>query len=247
MKLVVVFSDQAEAETVAKSFHACGCEIAAIASQGTDALSLCCDLQPDCLITEPFLPYLNCDEIAGILEQKCAFPLVKVVLSPEKNDLMAGRFMVAGGDIFLRTPFDVSYTVRRIESFLGNRRSTISTPTPAQTLSYLTGVLLERMKMPASLQGYRYLEDAICLIAEDETMLQQLVSKLYPTIADLRSTTPGGVERCIRNAISLTFERGDADYLYPRFGHAVKPSTGRPTNGEFIAILAELVRNELRS
>ncbi len=245
MKLVIVFSDPAESEAVAKAFRACGCEIEAIGSQGTDALSLCSDLQPDCLVTEPFLPYLNCDEIAGILEQKCAFPIVKVVLSPEKNDLMAGRFMAAGGDLYLRTPFDVSYTVRRMEFFLENRRTAKPVATPAQTLAYLTGILLERMKMPASLQGYRYLEDAICLIAEDETVLQKMVSKLYPAIASLRNTTAGGVERCIRNAIAQTFERGDADFLYPRFGHAVKPSTGRPTNGEFIAILAELVKNEM--
>ncbi len=246
MKLVIAFSEPIEAEAIAQVFMAHGCTIAAIGTTGTEALSLCCDLQPDCLITEPFLPYLNCDEIAGILEQKCTHPLIKLVLSPEKNDTMAQRFMAAGGDLYLRAPFDPAFTVRRMEFFLNQRQGNPAPEAESQAVIYITASLLEQMKMPAGLQGFQYIQDAIERINEDPDLKQKLVSELYPAIARLRQTTAGGVERCIRNAITQTFERGNTALLLKQFSHVIKPATGRPTNGEFLATLFELVKGTLK-
>lgn len=246
MKIVVVFSDRDEAEQVAEAFSAQGCTIAAIGTLGTEALSLCKDLCPDCLVTEPFLPYLNCDDIAGLLAQKCALPPVQLVLSPEKNDAMAQRFMTLGGDLYLRTPFDPGYTVRRLEHLLDQRREKEFFLPQAQSLAYVALGFLQKMEMPTALQGYQYIQDAIAMADLEATRLKQMVLELYPAIADLHQTTPMAVERCIRNAITQTFARGNNPFLQEHFAHAVKPGTGRPTNSEFLSILLRLVKTELK-
>lgn len=245
IKLVIIQSDSLEARVTAERFTAYGCKVLAIGSTGEQALSLCRELKPDALVMEPFLPGLNCDEITEQLEQKHDLPLVKVVLSSCKNDAIANRFFNSGGDLFFLTPVDYSYCVRQVTKFLRLRRHESEPVSEEVQIRGCTKKILIRMRMPMTIHGFVYVLDAVEYTVQDQSLLHNLVYGLYPSIGKVHHKPFRNVERCIRTAVEQTFERGDMEYLFPRFGHAIRERTGKPTNGDFISILTELVREDL--
>ena len=96
--------------------------------------------------------------------------------------------------------------------------------------------------MPAHIKGYQYLRAAIIFAVEDSEMINSVTKLLYPTIAKSYSTTSSRVERAIRNAIEVAWDRGDVDVLNSYFGYTIQNNRGKPTNSEFIAMIADRVR-----
>ncbi len=246
-RIVMIQSNNEDLRQNAQAFHAFSCEVVATGQTGRDALELVREHRPDALIMDAFMAYYNCDEIAEILESEANYPLVKLALSNRPCDLLAERFLNNGGDFFLLTPIDFAYCARRIEQQLKLRRRLLFDPSPANTVHHCTRKYLMRMKMPVSILGYSYLLDAVEIALYDRSALHNMVTALYPKIAERHQVAPSRVERCIRTAVELAFKRGDINFLFPNFGHVVRPDTGKPTNSEFIGILSELVREELES
>ncbi len=250
-KIIIAQADPFEADSTARSFSTLGCEILGIGSTGASAIELAQVLKPDVLVMEPFLPALNCDDITEILEQQCDFPLVKLVISTHKNDLLSERFFNCGGDLFLMAPLDYQYCIQRIIKYFDVRKHHPSKDAcekdNVSAVRRCTQKLQSRMGMPMTVNGFVYLQDAVELALFNRRMLQAVTTQLYPTIGQRHQISPHCVERCIRTAIELTCERGDMDFICTHFGCSVRGSTGKPTNSEFIAIFAELVRNELNS
>ncbi len=246
MKLVIVQSSETELKRSAELFAAFGCDVLATGRTGEDALELTRRFKPDALIMDAILPYYNGDEVVEILEQELCAPIVKVAISEEHNERLAERFLNNGGDLFLMLPMDYAYTVRRIEKYHALRMRQIAINGPMSMLRNCTRKFQMRMKMPIAINGFLYIQDAVEIACEKPLVLQKVVADLYPEIAARYHVPPGCVERCIRTAVEQTFERGDMDFLYPHFGHAIRANTGKPTNSEFIAILAEMVRENLK-
>ena len=245
-KLVIVQSSERELHRSAVLFEAFGCDVVALGRSGSDALHLGRMYRPDVLIMDAFLAEYNCEEIAEQLEQTVAKPMVKIALSEERNDRMAESFLNNGGDLFLMLPLDYAYTVRRMEKYFAARERQLAMSGARSVVRNCTRKFQMRMKMPISINGFVYLQDAMELVMEQPEAARNVTAMLYPAIAALHRVPPACVERCIRTAIEQTFERGDMDFLYPHFGHAVRANTGKPTNSEFIAILAEMVRENLK-
>ncbi len=244
-KLVIIQSSSNSLKNTKGHFSAFGCEILATGSSGTDALELVRKLKPNVLVMDPFLPTLNCDEITDILERELDFPLVKLVVSEQKNDEIATRFFNNGGDMFIISPLDVSFCLKRMEKFL-KMRTRQNQPATAETLvRNCAKKFLIQMHMPMTINGFYYLLDAVELAVQDRTLLRNIVSRLYPAVGQIHRTPSSNVERCIRTAVEQVFERGDINFLFPHFGHVIRPKTGKPANGDFIAILAQLVCNDL--
>ena len=101
-----------------------------------------------------------------------------------------------------------------------------------KTLIFLSN-LMKKIGIPASIRGYRFLQQAILLALEDEEMLDSITKLLYPSIAKSNDTTPSRVERSMRHAIETAWERGDVGVLSELFGYTVRASRGKPTNSEF--------------
>ena len=113
-----------------------------------------------------------------------------------------------------------------------------------KTLIFISN-LMKRIGIPASIRGYRFLQQAILLALDDEEMLDAITKLLYPSIAKSNDTTPSRVERSMRHAIETAWERGDVSVLSELFGYTVRASRGKPTNSEFIAIVTEHVKLNL--
>ena len=110
----------------------------------------------------------------------------------------------------------------------------------------VTGVIHE-LGVPAHIKGYDFLRRAIMLCIEDEKLIHSVTKILYPAVAKYYETTPSRVERAIRHAIEVAFDRGDVDTLERYFGYTIKNSRGKPTNSEFIALISDNMRMRIKS
>ncbi len=245
-KLVIIQSDPLEAKITSERFTAYGCEVLATGGSGADALELTRTLRPDALVMEPFLPGRNCDDITEQLERELDFPLIKLTFTDSKNDTMANRFYNCGGDLFLVAPIDYAYCVTQMEKYMRLRRHQGDPIGKDALLRGCAKKHLMRMQMPMTIHGFAYLLDAVELAARDDTLLQNLVYGLYPSIGAIHGKPANNIERCIRTAVEQAFARGDMDLLFSHFGHTIREKTGKPANGDFISILTQMVRDELQ-
>ena len=104
--------------------------------------------------------------------------------------------------------------------------------------------LIHEIGVPAHIKGYQYLRDAITLVVNRMEYLNAVTKELYPAIAAINNTTPSRVERAIRHAIEIAWNRGKLETLENLFGYTVQQDKGKPTNSEFIAIIADKLRLE---
>ncbi len=107
--------------------------------------------------------------------------------------------------------------------------------------------MIHEIGVPAHIKGYQYLREAIMMSVEDSTMISSITKILYPTIAKRFQTTPSRVERAIRHAIEVAWSRGKMETLDSLFGYTIDNSKGKPTNSEFIALIADRIRLSYRS
>lgn len=110
------------------------------------------------------------------------------------------------------------------------------------TLESQISSILQEIGIPAHIMGYRYLKDAIMLSIQDNECINAITKIVYPDIASKHKTTPSRVERAIRHAIEVAWSRGSTEILDKFFGYTINPSAGRPTNSEFIALVADRIR-----
>ena len=131
-----------------------------------------------------------------------------------------------------------------LQEMLEDAGETQRVPDAAEKLVY---DMLLKIGVPAHIIGYQYLREAIILAVNDMSVINSITSVLYPEVAVKFNTTASRVERAIRHAIEVAWERGDLDVLHHYFGYTVSITRGKPTNSEFIARIADLVCMKLRS
>ena len=116
-----------------------------------------------------------------------------------------------------------------------------------QNLEALVTNIIHEVGVPAHIKGYQYLREAIMMVVNDIEVINQITKSLYPDIASKFSTTPSRVERAIRHAIEVAWGRGQSDVVESIFGYTISAAKGKPTNSEFIAMIADKLRLELKS
>jgi two-component system response regulator (stage 0 sporulation protein A) len=139
--------------------------------------------------------------------------------------------------------------VERLEEIRGGEnRRTVSARRPDKNSieSMVTGIIHE-IGVPAHIKGYQYLREAIIIAVNDMDVINAITKVLYPQVAKAFQTTPSRVERAIRHAIEVAWDRGDLDTLQRFFGYTVSNTKGKPTNSEFIALIADKLQLQLKS
>ena len=114
-------------------------------------------------------------------------------------------------------------------------------------LEALVTNIIHGVGVPAHIKGYQYLREAIMMVVKDIDVINQITKSLYPQIAQKFSTTPSRVERAIRHAIEVAWGRGEVDLMQNIFGYTVSANKGKPTNSEFIAMIADKLRLEIKT
>lgn len=240
-------------------------QLIGIAYHGNEALDLIYREQPDLVVLDIIMPHLDGLGVLEKIQNDIQKPHV-IILTAFGQESMTQRAVQLGADYFILKPFDLETLGKRIRQLQGteliaNSNSSLqgnfsagttgtssyssnSTITPANTRNLEVEVtrMIHQMGVPAHVKGYQYLRDAIVSVVQEVSLLGAVTKELYPMIADKYNTTPSRVERAIRHAIELAWDRGNIDFMNRFFGYTINVDRGKPTNSEFIAMVADKLR-----
>lgn len=215
------------------------------AYNGLEALQQIEEQSPEIVILDIIMPHL--DGI-GVLEKLAAGggtrPKV-IILTAFGQEPFTQRAMELGADYYILKPFDFSVLATRVRQLSDGLNVTqyISAVKP-KNLDIAVTNLIHEMGVPAHIKGYHYLRDAILMVINEISLLGAVTKELYPMIAFNYQTTPSRVERAIRHAIELAWDRGNIEMMTKFFGYTINLERGKPTNSEFIAMVADKLRIE---
>lgn len=240
--------------------------VTGIAKDGREALNLIIERQPDLVILDIIMPHLDG---LGVLEKLNTMNLEKtpriIILSAVGQDKITQQAITLGADYYIVKPFDMEVFTKRIREMFNsaptmrqdsipqsNRLSYSTTSsyilsseskskTPIDLETEITNIIHE-IGVPAHIKGYMYLREAITMVVNDMELLSAVTKELYPSIAKKYNTTASRVERAIRHAIEVAWGRGQIEAINKLFGYTVHNDKGKPTNSEFIAIIADKLR-----
>lgn len=226
------------------------------ASNGEEALELISRIHPAVALLDVWLSKLDgIGVVRGVRSMSFApdeAPAL-VVLSMVSNQNVFVEAMNAGAAMCLLKPVDCDSLADHIRSLARARsekaQGHITTADPERTPDIETQVtkIIHQIGVPAHIKGYQYLRYSIMLSIENPDMMGSVTKVLYPTVAKHFQTTPSRVERAIRHAIEVAWDRGDVDVLSSYFGYTIQSSRGKPTNSEFIAMIADKLRLNLKA
>ncbi len=230
-------------------------EVVGVAHNGQDCLELLDQVETDVLVLDIIMPHLDgLAVLERIRESKSSMPSV-IMLTAFGQEDVTKKAVELGASYFILKPFDMehlsnhirqvsggsSFTVRKQVTSSSQRSSNDSKPKNLE--SSITSIIHE-IGVPAHIKGYMYLREAISMVYNDIELLGSITKVLYPDIAKKYNTTASRVERAIRHAIEVAWSRGNIESISSLFGYTVSMSKAKPTNSEFIAMVADKLRLE---
>ena len=208
---------------------------------------------PDAIIAEAFMAQYDALAVLGLLRAKKEARIpVFAVLSNVDNGHFEQTILEAGASYYFIKPCAAEMIAERVSQLCGKPApdtagKIVQLQTEPQTdLKILISDIMHELGVPAHIKGYQYLREAIFLTVNSHDMMSSVTKVLYPTVAEKFSTTPSRVERAIRHAIEVAWDRGDIDVLSAYFGYTIQNSRGKPTNSEFIAMIADKLRLKMK-
>ena len=244
-------------------------EVIGVAKDGKEAYEKVINLQPDVLLLDVIMPYLDG---LGVLEKINATKIEKIptciMLSAVGQTKITQKAISLGAEYYVVKPFDIEILINRIRDIKNYKPTPTSTTENCYTvretktqyieineinkknqenLEALVTNVIHEIGVPAHIKGYQYLREAIMMVVQDIDVINQITKQLYPEIAEKYKTTPSRVERAIRHAIEVAWARGQADAVENIFGYTISAAKGKPTNSEFIAMIADKLRLELKT
>ena len=241
-------------------------EVIAIAKDGNEAYEMIVNTKPDIVLLDVIMPHLDG---LGVLERLNATQMDKrpicIMLSAVGQDKITQKAIALGAHYYVVKPIDIELLIKRVKDVryfqpAQNKGSFISREIKAQyieidnqkqkseeNLEALVTNIIHEVGVPAHIKGYQYLREAIMMVVNDIDVINQITKQLYPDIAVKYHTTPSRVERAIRHAIEVAWGRGQTDTVENIFGYTVSAVKGKPTNSEFIAMIADKLRLELKT
>jgi len=230
-------------------------EVVGVAYNGDEVIRLLEDgLQPDVLILDIIMPHLDG---LGVLEQMKASnfqPCPKIImLTAFGQENITQKAVQLGASYYILKPFDMDVLTNRIRQLVSGGgtsgsvaavKSSVVPITKSKNLDSNITSIIHEIGVPAHIKGYQYLREAITMVYNNIEILGAITKTLYPAIAQKYKTTPSRVERAIRHAIEVAWTRGNIDSISHLFGYTVNMSKSKPTNSEFIAMVADKLRIE---
>ncbi|MBQ6717878.1 MAG: sporulation transcription factor Spo0A [Clostridia bacterium] len=252
---VVIADDTADfGQKCAKILNSYGMNVELCEKDGYEVVKMLQKTKPDVIIADVFMPGLD---ILGVLNslkdvEPANRPMV-MAMSSFDNQRLEKETLNAGASYYFLRPFDMNMMAQRIIQ-LSDWKNQVSpllikkdnVVTDTQLELRITDIIHE-IGIPAHIKGYQYIRYSIMLAVKDETIIGSITKTLYPTVAKKHNTTSSRVERAIRHAIEVAWDRGDIDTLNAYFGYTVQNNKGKPTNSEFIAMISDKIRLQLKA
>lgn len=218
------------------------------ACDGERAIALVTERKPDILVLDMMLAKKDGISVLKAISSAERKPTV-LATSGFITDYVASAAANLGVRYLMLKPCDMSALVERLEEIRGgeNLRMPAARHTSQQNIETMVTNIIHEIGVPAHIKGYQYLREAIIIAVEDMDVINAITKILYPQVAKTFQTTPSRVERAIRHAIEVAWDRGDLDTLQRFFGYTVSNTKGKPTNSEFIALIADKLQLQMRS
>ncbi|MBQ7296547.1 MAG: sporulation transcription factor Spo0A [Clostridia bacterium] len=203
---------------------------------------------PDVVLMDAFMPRVDA---LGVLKQLRdenldKKPVVALIL-PGDNQRFEQELLSAGAHYCFIKPFELGIMAERISQISGWGESSIKMQSRSEhDLEIIISDIMRQIGVPAHIKGYQYLRESIILSINDPELMHSVTKVLYPTVAKNNKTTASRVERAIRHAIEVAWDRGDVDVLSSYFGYTIQNSRGKPTNSEFIAMISDKLRLKIK-
>ena len=228
-----------------------GFHVAGTATDGQQAVELLRACRPELLVLDLMLPKLD-----GVAVLKAANEMEKrpasVVLASYSSDYINAILAELGTQYVIRRPCDLRAVVdrlRELRSSLFDRAGTSGSRAAAPDINVEAMVtsIIHEIGVPAHIKGYQYMREAIMIAVNDMDAINSITKVLYPQVAKTFQTTSSRVERAIRHAIEVAWDRGDIETLQRFFGYTVSNAKGKPTNSEFIALIADKLQLQIKN
>ena len=241
-------------------------QVVGMAKDGEEALNIISAVQPDIVLLDVIMPHLDG---LGVLEKLNTMRLdnqpICIMLSAVGQDKITQKAITLGAQYYVVKPFDIAVLIKRIKELKyyqpsSSRNNYMLKETKTQyidipqidkkdedSLEALVTNVIHEVGVPAHIKGYQYLREAIMMVVNNIDIINQITKQLYPEIASKYHTTPSRVERAIRHAIEVAWGRGEPSVVESIFGYTVSASKGKPTNSEFIAMIADKLRLEIKT
>ncbi|MBO5953701.1 MAG: sporulation transcription factor Spo0A [Oscillospiraceae bacterium] len=225
-----------------------GFQVVGTANDGEQAIRMVTERKPDILVLDLMLPKRDGLSVLKAISGTESRP-VTLATSGFVTDYVASAAANFGVRYLMLKPCEMSALVERLTEIRGGeslRKNSVRRPDKASIETMVTGIIHE-IGVPAHIKGYQYLREAIIIAVNDMDVINAITKVLYPQVAKTFQTTPSRVERAIRHAIEVAWDRGDLDTLQRFFGYTVSNTKGKPTNSEFIALIADKLQLQLKA
>lgn len=232
-------------------------EVIGIASNGLEAIEIITSKQPDIAVLDIIMPQIDGLEV---LERINSIPMKKrplsIMLSAVAQEKITQRAISLGAEYYIVKPFDMDMLVSRIRqlqlpkqynikrSNIINNLSPERNPTTKKNIEVAVTAILCEIGVPANIKGYQFLREATMMVVNNLSAINSITKIVYPSVARIYNTTPSRVERAIRHAIEVAWKRENTKTIDNLFGYSNSLVKGRPTNAEFIAMVADKLRLE---
>ena len=223
-----------------------GYQVVGTAADGQSAMEQIRAAAPQVVIMDLMLPKADGVTVLRALPRENRPKLL--LLSAFATDYVTGVAAAAGADYLMLKPCSAQAVTERVGEILEADRLAAGRRKGAEPdIETMVTNVIHEIGVPAHIKGYQYLREAIIIAVEDMEVINAITKVLYPQVAKTFCTTPSRVERAIRHAIEVAWDRGDLDTLQRFFGYTVSNTKGKPTNSEFIALIADRLQLQLRS
>ncbi|MCL1791514.1 MAG: sporulation transcription factor Spo0A [Peptococcaceae bacterium] len=239
-------------------------EVVQVAYNGAEAIDILYSQSCDVVVLDMIMPNVDGLGVIEAMQNRPDKPKF-IVLSSFGHENVTKTAIELGVDYYLMKPFDLDVLCKRIRQLFDDNPDQINSlrektpslyvsPARADSLpassapekklsdqewSMRVTKIIQHMGVPAHVKGYQYLRDAILFVIEDRELIGKVTRALYPKIAELYNTSATRVERAIRHSIELAWDRGNMSYINRVFGYTISTERGKPTNSEFIALVAD--------
>lgn len=252
LKVVVADNSTELGSACERVLNSYGMEVKLCEKDGFKLMDSVKSVKPDVVIADVFMPNLD---ILGVLDNinnsgLSEKPMV-MAMSSTDNPRLEKETIEAGASYYFLKPFDLSRMAERIVQLTGwnseGKRHSVNLGYSDRDIELMVTEIIHQIGVPAHIKGYHYLRDAIILSVKNNEAMNSVTKVLYPTVAKMYSTTSSRVERAIRHAIEVAWDRGDIDVLNSYFGYTIQNNRGKPTNSEFIAMIADKLRLKIKN
>ncbi len=205
--------------------------------------------KPNAIIIDAKTTEIDAGSLIRSIRNTPDYSPVIIVTANYDSPKVEREVMEAGADYFMVKPFDTELLISKVNELVNEKLEEDQIRKDAETpdIELIVTDIIHQIGIPAHIKGYHYLRTAIIKCVTDPDMINSVTKQLYPSVANDYNTTPSRVERAIRHAIEIAWDRGDVDTLDSYFGYTIHTARGKPTNSEFIALIADKLRLRFKS